>query len=197
MKKRVLSSVAIAVLLMSGCSSKQPAVDQKDAQEESVVQSQSQSDSQSQNGGEAQDVVTEEVSSDMQTVGSESMESKTNEESMMQIQSKFQTIHFDFDKYNIRADQKPILELDAEVAKKAQNSFKIKLEGNCDEWGSDEYNFALGLKRTKSVKEGLVARGVSSEKITMVSYGESNPVCTEHTKECWAKNRRVDFKILP
>lgn len=190
MKKTVLSSVAIAVLLLSGCSSKQPAVDQK-ASEQAAQQQQNQ------NGGEAEEVATEEVSSDMQTVGSESSASKSNEEQMMELQSKFQTIHFDFDKYNIRADQQPILDADAEVAKEAQNSYKIKLEGNCDEWGSDEYNFALGLKRAKAVKEGLVAQGVASDKISMVSYGESNPVCTEHTKECWAKNRRVDFKVLP
>ena len=191
MKKTVLSSVAIAVLLFSGCSSKQPAVDQK-ASEQAAQEQQ-----QNQNGGEAEEIATEEVSSDMQTVGSESSASKSNEEQMMELQSKFQTIHFDFDKYNIRPDQQPILDADAEVAKEAQNSFKIKLEGNCDEWGSDEYNFALGLKRAKTVKEGLVAQGVASERISMVSYGESNPVCTEHTKECWAKNRRVDFKVLP
>ena len=189
MKKTVLSSVAIAVLLLSGCSSKQPAVDQK-ASEEAVQQ-------QTQNGGEAEEVATEEVSSDMQTVGSESTAEKSNEEKMMDVQSKFQTIHFDFDKYNIRADQQPVLDADAEVAKEAQNDYRIKLEGNCDEWGSDEYNFALGLKRAKTVKEGLVAQGVDANKISMVSYGESNPVCTEHTKECWAQNRRVDFKVLP
>ncbi len=193
MKKTVLSSVAIAVLLLSGCSSKQPAVDKKAAEQSQ----QNVKEQQSQNGGEAEEVATEEVSSDMQTVGSESTASKTSEEKMMELQSKFQTIHFDFDKYNIRPDQQPILDKDADVAKEAQDEFKIKLEGNCDEWGSDEYNFALGLKRAKTVKEGLVAQGVSSEKISMVSYGESNPVCTEHTKECWAKNRRVDFKVLP
>ena len=192
MKKTVLSSVAIAVLLLSGCSSKQPAVDQK-ASERPAAQEQQQN----QNGGEAQEVTTEEVSPEMQTVGSETTASETNEQKMMDIQSKFQTIHFDFDKYNIRADQQPILDADAQVAKEAQSSYKIKLEGNCDEWGSDEYNFALGLKRAKSVKEGLVAEGVDASKISMVSYGESNPVCTEHTKECWAKNRRVDFKVLP
>ena len=194
MKKTVLSSVAIAVLLLSGCSSKQPAVDEKSA-EQSVVQEQQQS----QNGGEAQEVTTEEVSSEMQSVSGETLSSGsgTNEQKMMEIQSKFKTLYFDFDKFNIRADQQSVLDADAKVAKEASSTFKIKLEGNCDEWGSDEYNFALGLKRAKSVKEGLVAEGVDADKISIVSYGESNPVCTEHTKECWAKNRRVDFKVLP
>ena len=72
----------------------------------------------------------------------------------------------------------------------------IKIEGNCDEWGTDEYNYALGLKRAKSVKEALRANGVHGKKMKLISYGESNPVCTEHNKECWAKNRRVEFKVL-
>ena len=189
MKKTILSSVAVAVLLLSGCSSKEPAVDQKTA-EEIAAESQ-------QNGGEAQEVMTEDMSAEAQGAGGEFGGAGSKEQQMMQIQSKFQSIHFDFDKYDIRADQQPILDEDAAVAKEAQNSFRIKLEGNCDEWGSDEYNFALGLKRAKSVKEGLVAEGVDADKISMVSYGESNPVCTEHTKECWAQNRRVDFKVLP
>jgi len=133
----------------------------------------------------------------MQAVGGETTTSDTNEMNMMQIQSKFLTVYFDFDKFNIRADQQEKIQTDAEIAKSAPAELKIKLEGNCDEWGSDEYNFALGLKRAKSVKEALVAEGVDAGRISMVSYGESNPVCTEHTKECWAKNRRVDFKVLP
>ena len=75
--------------------------------------------------------------------------------------------------------------------------FNIILEGNCDEWGSDEYNFALGLKRAEAVKKAIVAEGVDASRVSMVSFGESSPTCTDKTKECWAQNRRVDFKLLP
>ncbi len=86
---------------------------------------------------------------------------------------------------------------DIEVVNGTASNYMIKIEGNCDEWGSDEYNFALGLKRTSSVKKALVSQGVDEKRITMVSYGESNPVCAEKSRDCWAKNRRVDFKLLP
>ncbi len=69
----------------------------------------------------------------------------------------------------------------------------LKIEGNCDEWGSDEYNFALGLKRAKSAKDALVEEGLDASKITTVSLGESNPKCTAKTEECWQQNRRVEF----
>ena len=77
------------------------------------------------------------------------------------------------------------------------SDLKIKLEGNCDEWGSDEYNYALGLKRAKATKDALVADGVDAKKIVMVSFGESNPVCTQRNTACWKMNRRVDYRLLP
>jgi peptidoglycan-associated lipoprotein len=110
------------------------------------------------------------------------------------------SIHFAFDKYNITDDMRTIA---TENANKINNisesypSLKVKLEGNCDEWGTDEYNYALGLKRAKSVKDALVADGINADRIMMVSYGESNPVCNEKNVKCWKKNRRVDYRLLP
>ena len=71
----------------------------------------------------------------------------------------------------------------------------IKVEGNCDEWGSDEYNYALGLKRANVVKDALVADGVNPNRLSVVSYGESNLVCSEKSKSCDAQNRRDEFKV--
>jgi peptidoglycan-associated lipoprotein len=108
-----------------------------------------------------------------------------------------EVVYFDFDKYNIRDDQMSTVEEVANLLKDAQGNFTVRIEGNCDEWGSDEYNYALGLKRANTVKKALINLGVDANKLTIISYGESNPVCTAHTKECWAKNRRDNFTLLP
>ncbi len=181
MKSIVLSSVVTALLVFSGCSSKEPAVDSK-AQQAPVE--------------EVKTVDTETVSTENSMVDSNTGNSASM--TMSEIESKLPTVYFAFDKYDITSEMQAKIDAAAELGKSDEaKSLNVKLEGNCDEWGSDEYNFALGLKRAEAVKKALVADGIDASRISMVSYGESNPVCTEHTRECWAKNRRVDFKILP
>jgi peptidoglycan-associated lipoprotein len=128
-------------------------------------------------------------------VTQDSMNENPNQQ-LAQALSK-EVVHFDFDKYNIRNDQMPIVEQVANLLKDSKGNYTIRIEGNCDEWGTDEYNYALGLKRAKTVKQALIDLGVDANKLTIISYGESNPVCTAHTKECWAKNRRDNFTLLP
>ena len=101
------------------------------------------------------------------------------------------SIFFALDKYSIDDQNRQIIKGNS----KALSNFNknIKVEGNCDEWGSDEYNFALGLKRAKAAKDALVEDGVPDAKISLVSLGESNPQCKEQNEECWKLNRRVDF----
>lgn len=101
---------------------------------------------------------------------------------------------FDFDKASITSDAKAALEGDAAWLK-ANPTVKIKIEGHCDERGTNEYNLALGEKRAHSVKQFLVAQGVSSARISTISYGEDRPFCTEHNENCYAQNRRAHFVI--
>jgi peptidoglycan-associated lipoprotein len=106
----------------------------------------------------------------------------------------FQSLYFDFDDYTISPDMQRIVINDASVARKAAGQ-KIRVEGNCDEFGTDEYNYALGLKRAKAVKDSLVMQGVPASQMVMISYGESNPACTAQTDACYAQNRRVDLRL--
>jgi peptidoglycan-associated lipoprotein len=106
----------------------------------------------------------------------------------------FQSIYFAFDDYGITSDMQGAIAKDAGVALK-YGTKKIKVEGNCDEFGTDEYNYALGLKRAKAVKDALVMQGVPASSMVMVSYGESNPACTVQSDACYAQNRRVDLRL--
>ncbi|ABV67837.1 OmpA family protein [Aliarcobacter butzleri] len=103
-------------------------------------------------------------------------------------------VYFGFDKYNLTADNKSKAVSNASKLSAVSSDTTVKVLGNTDEWGSDEYNYALGLKRANAVKDVLVANGVTTN-ISLVSLGESNPVCTEKTKDCWAQNRRVEHEL--
>jgi len=107
-----------------------------------------------------------------------------------------ENIYFGFDKYSLNADTKAIAKSNAMKLSGIKSGTTIKVEGNCDEWGTDEYNYALGLKRAKVVKDSLVMEGISSSAVTVVSFGESNPVCTDKNASCWQKNRRSEHKLV-
>ncbi len=109
---------------------------------------------------------------------------------------KAQTVYFDFDKSTVRADQKPKLE---EVARRMKSEFQgkaLKIEGNCDERGTEEYNRALGERRALAVREVLVGLGLSANSIETISYGEDRPAVQGHTEAAWSKNRRGDIVLL-
>lgn len=103
-------------------------------------------------------------------------------------------VYFAFDSFTLSKEMFDVINSNAELLKKDTQT-KIVLEGNTDAYGSDEYNFALGNKRALAVKEALLVRGINKDRIATVSYGETKPVCLELTKECRAKNRRVNFVV--
>jgi len=180
MKNIVLSSVVTALLMFSGCSDKEVVVENPNSISNKTV-------------SEVTSIETEVVSA-QESIVNPVVDAKVK---LSDAQAELSSIYFAFDKFSItEATQTKITDA-ASVIQGTGSEFNIKLEGNCDEWGSDEYNIALGLKRASSVKKALVAEGVDSERISMVSFGESNPTCNDKTQECWSKNRRVDFKLLP
>jgi peptidoglycan-associated lipoprotein len=107
---------------------------------------------------------------------------------------ELQDVYFDFDKYDIRPADTRILDANAAWLKSNPNHL-VLIEGHADERGTNEYNLALGERRAKSTMNYLVSQGVQANRITIISYGEERPTCTEHTEACWAKNRRSHFLV--
>jgi peptidoglycan-associated lipoprotein len=103
-------------------------------------------------------------------------------------------IHFDYDKYDIRADDRSILVRNAETLRRL-DFLRVTIEGHCDERGTVEYNLALGNRRSQAAFDYLVSLGVPSTRLLANSYGKESPICTEPGEACWARNRRAGFKI--
>ncbi len=105
-----------------------------------------------------------------------------------------QTIYFGFDSSNLDSGTKETMKMNAEYLKSNTN-VDVQVEGHCDERGGRQYNLALGERRAKSVRDYLVAMGVESKRISVISYGNERPVSEGHDEAGWAKNRRANFVI--
>lgn len=101
---------------------------------------------------------------------------------------------FDFDKSDIRADQREPLTADGSWLRQ-HSTADVRIEGHCDERGTAQYNLALGERRAESVKEYLVDLGVDSKRIKTISYGKERPFAQGHDESAWALNRRDHFAI--
>ena len=99
------------------------------------------------------------------------------------------TVHFDYDKYEILEADRAVLQRQAAWLGKYP-SVRVTIEGHCDERGTREYNLALGARRANAVKEYLVSLGVSAGRVETISYGKERPMCTESNESCYAQNRR-------
>lgn len=104
-------------------------------------------------------------------------------------------VYFDFDRYDIRADQRDVLTAAADWMKN-KPSWRVRLEGHTDQRGEAEYNLALGQRRAEAIKKYLVTLGVPEDRLDLVSMGEEYPADMGETDEAYAKNRRVEFLVL-
>ncbi len=102
-------------------------------------------------------------------------------------------LYFGYNSYRLDSGQIQRVMSDLPKIKQLASHGKVRIEGNCDEFGTDQFNYALGLKRAKAVKTLLVSNGIPESKISVVSYGESNPTCRGKTPACHAKNRRAEI----
>ncbi len=101
-------------------------------------------------------------------------------------------VYFDFDQAMIRPEFTAAMACHAKYLRD-RPSARMNLEGNADERGSREYNLGLGERRGNAVSSALQANGGSAGQVSVISYGEERPVCTESTEDCWARNRRVEI----
>ena len=108
--------------------------------------------------------------------------------------SDLQTVYFDFDESSIKSDMRNALNRNARLLNE-NKSTRVRLEGHCDERGTNEYNMALGERRANSVKQFLTDYGISSSRITIISYGEERAASSGHNESAWGKNRRCEFTI--
>ena len=105
------------------------------------------------------------------------------------------TIHFAYDSAAIKKAEQSNLQLVAE-ALRADASTKLKIEGNCDERGTQEYNRSLGERRALAAREALAKLGIDPSRIVTISFGKDKPVDPANNEAAWAKNRRDDFVLL-
>jgi peptidoglycan-associated lipoprotein len=122
-------------------------------------------------------------------------EEKAAKEAAAKGAAGLQPIFFDFDRSFVRDDARSVMKANADFLK-ANPKVKVRIEGNCDERGTIEYNQALGQRRAANAKKYLTDMGISGNRITLISYGKEKPVCNEGAEDCWQKNRRDDLVVV-
>lgn len=101
-------------------------------------------------------------------------------------------VFFDFDRFEIKPEYIALVEAHGRYLA-ARKDRKVVIEGNADERGSREYNLGLGERRGNAVSSAVQANGGSGSQMTVVSYGEERPTCTDSNEDCWGRNRRVEI----
>lgn len=104
-------------------------------------------------------------------------------------------IHFDFDRAILRPGDRRVLDEKIPILQ-ANAQVRIRIAGNCDERGSDEYNLALGNRRAIVARQYLIAHGIDASRVEVVSYGKERPIEAGHNEEAWAMNRNDQFENL-
>jgi peptidoglycan-associated lipoprotein len=113
--------------------------------------------------------------------------------------ARIEDAYFDYDQHTLRQDAIKALESDSTELRdilKDYPTYKLTIEGHCDERGSAEYNMQLGQARAESAKAYLVQVGIPGDQLGLVSYGKEKPICDEHDEGCWQKNRRIHIVAL-
>jgi peptidoglycan-associated lipoprotein len=108
---------------------------------------------------------------------------------------KAETVYFDYDKASVKSSELPKVQRVASYLKNNATA-SLRVEGNCDERGTEEYNRSLGERRALAVRELLAASGIAADRVTTLTNGEDQPSDNGHDETAWAKNRRADFVVI-
>jgi peptidoglycan-associated lipoprotein len=111
-----------------------------------------------------------------------------------ELLARIEDAYFDYNQHALRPDAIQALQADSAELRDIivqYPTYKLTIEGHCDERGSEAYNLALGDARAKAAKDYLVQVGIGTNQLAVVSYGKDKPVCDEHDEACWQKNRRI------
>lgn len=111
------------------------------------------------------------------------------------LQSALDKIYFDFDAATLSDAARSTLAKNADLLAK-NAAATVRIEGNCDDRGSAEYNMALGERRAAAAKQYLVTLGVKADRLSTVSYGKEKPAVKGDDEAAWAKNRRDEFVVV-
>jgi peptidoglycan-associated lipoprotein len=106
-----------------------------------------------------------------------------------------ETVYFDYDKSTVKSSEVSKIETVAN-GMKSRPGKGLRIEGHCDERGTEEYNRSLGERRALAVREHLVRLGLDAQLVDTISFGEDKPAETGHTEAAWSKNRRAEFILL-
>lgn len=172
----------LAVCMLPACSSQQPP-DTEPAQPEPVQQPPPQPQPEPQEPPEAGEWEPAETTSDTLSI------EEINERGLLR------TIYFDYDRAEIRPDQRSTLQTNAQFLRD-NDGVRILIAGHCDERGTREYNMALGERRAGATLQYLVSLGVPRDRINIISYGEERPVAQGSNESAWTQNRRAEFQAV-
>jgi peptidoglycan-associated lipoprotein len=128
--------------------------------------------------------------------GREADEAAANARTTEEVRNMLATmIHFDYDKSNIRSEDAATLDQKIAILQ-ANPEARIRVNGHCDDRGSDEYNLALGNRRAQAAKQYLVSHGIDAGRIDTQSWGEEKALVDGHDESAWSQNRRDEFEII-
>ena len=179
-KKICIATATFSMLLLTGCGQTAPDLNGVNAGKNNV--------------SDTTQIVGDTVTIDENKYGNQNSADNSNGK-YNSSSGGLESIYFAFGDYGIAPGMEDRISKDAGVINNVGTA-KIKIEGNCDEFGTDEYNYALGLKRAKAVKDSLSSQGIAANRMVIVSFGESNPVCSSPTDSCYERNRRVDLHLV-